>query len=292
MKKRNLVSVIADSINYILLSASGLIAILPFIYILCLSFATEAEIAARGTFLFPKTISFDAYKYVFSNDTILRGMMSSVLVTVMGTIVSLISTAALAYGLSKKHLRLRKLFLSMIIFTMYFGGGMIPTYIVVQASGLIDSYWSLILPGMVSTFNFIVVKNFFEQLPAELEESAKIDGYNDIQIFVKIVLPLSTAVLATFGLYYAVSYWNAFFNALLYINDSTKWPLQVILRQLVLMSQGALGDANAMGADFIEPPEQALKMAVIVIATIPILLIYPFLQKHFAKGVMIGAIKG
>lgn len=182
--------------------------------------------------------------------------------------------------------------MNLVIFTILFSGGLVPTYLIVKSLGLIDSYAAVILPGAISAFNLIIIKNFFQELPPGLEESARIDGCNDLGVLWRIVLPLSKPVIATFGLFYAVGHWNNFFNALLYLNDHTKWPLQVLLREIVLLSQLAVGDLNNMDPNFVKPPEQSIKMAVIVVGTIPILMVYPFLQKHFAKGVLLGSIKG
>ncbi|MNY28771.1 L-arabinose transport system permease protein AraQ [compost metagenome] len=186
----------------------------------------------------------------------------------------------------------RNTVLNLIIFSMLFGGGLIPTYLVIRELHMLDTFWALMIPGAISAFNLIIVKNFFQELPPELEEAAKIDGCTELGLLWRIVLPLSMPVLATFTLFYAVGHWNNFFSALLYINDPAKWPLQVMLRQIVLLSQAAAGDLNSMDPNFVKPPEQSIKMAVIVVGTIPILFVYPFLQKHFAKGVLIGSVKG
>lgn len=280
-----------DSFNYIFLGLFGLLAILPFLFVISGSFATEAEITKRAIFLVPTTFSIDAYKFIFSTDTIVRSILVSVYITVLGTIVNLIFTVTMAYPLARRNLMGRNLILNLVIFTMLFGGGMIPTYLVIRDLQLLDTMGALILPGAISAFNLIIVKNFFQELPPELEEAARIDGCNELGLLWKIVLPLSKPVLATFTLFYAVGHWNNFFTALLYINDPAKWPLQVILRQIVMLSQSA-GDMSSMDPNFVQPPEQSIKMAVIVVGTLPILCIYPFLQKHFAKGVLLGSIKG
>ncbi|GJM71648.1 hypothetical protein HMSSN036_38640 [Paenibacillus macerans] len=215
----------------------------------------------------------------------------SIYVTLVGTIVNLFFTVTMAYPMARRNLMGRNLILNLVIFTMLFGGGMIPTYLVIRDLQLLDTLNSLILPGAISAFNLIIVKNFFQELPPELEDAAKIDGCNELGLLWRIVLPLSKPVLATFTLFYAVGHWNNFFSALLYINDPAKWPLQVMLRQIVMLSQAA-GDINSMDPTFVQPPEQSIKMAVIVVGTIPILCVYPFLQKHFAKGVLLGSIKG
>ncbi|WP_366296517.1 carbohydrate ABC transporter permease [Paenibacillus sp. AN1007] len=275
-----------------MLGLLGILTVLPFLYIIGNSFATEAEITERSFFLIPKVFSFSAYEYIFSSSTIFRSIGVSVFITVAGTLVNLFFTLTMAYPLSRSDFWGRSVLMNMVIFSMLFGGGMIPTYLVIRGLGLLDSYWALMLPGAISAFNLIVVKNFFQQMPPGLEEAARIDGCSDLGVLWRIVLPLSKPVIATFALFYAVGHWNNFFSALLYISDSDKWPLQVMLRQIVLLSQASVGDMANMDPNFVQPPEQSIKMAVIVVGTIPILLVYPFLQKHFAKGVMLGSIKG
>lgn len=283
---------IFDVSNYVFLALYGLVAVLPFIYIIAGSFASDAELTERAVFLIPRTFTFAAYEYIFSTNIILRSVWVSVYVTVVGTIFNLLFTVTMAYPLARKALPGRNIFLNMVIFSMLFGGGMIPGYLVVRELKLLDSLWALIIPGAISAFNLIIVKNFFQNMPPELEEAARIDGCSELGVLWKIVLPLSKPVLATFTLFYAVGHWNSFFSALLYINDPLKWPLQVMLRQIVMLSHSAAGDVTSMDPNFVKPPDQSIKMAVIVIGTVPILLVYPFLQKHFAKGVMLGSVKG
>jgi putative aldouronate transport system permease protein len=278
--------------NYFFLGLFAAAAVLPFIYVISGSFATDAELTKRAVFLIPETFSIAAYEFIFSTNTILKSIGVSMYVTVLGTAVNLLFTVTMAYPLARRGLMGRNTVLNLVVFSMLFGGGMIPTYLVIRELSLLDSYWALILPGAISAFNLIIVKNFFQELPPGLEEAAKIDGCSDLGLLWRIVLPLSKPVLATFTLFYAVGHWNDFFAALLYINDPGKWPLQVLLRQIVLLSQAAAGDLNSMDPNFVKPPDQSIKMAVIVVGTIPILLVYPFLQKHFAKGVLIGSIKG
>jgi putative aldouronate transport system permease protein len=281
-----------DVFNFIFLGIIGLLMVCPFIYIIAGSFATEAELTRRSFFLIPETFALESYKYIFSTGTFTRSILVSIGVTVVGTLVCLFFTFTMAYPLSRKHLMGRSTIMNLIIFSMLFGGGMIPTYLVVKSLGLLDSYWALILPIAINPFNLIIVKTFFQNIPLELEESAKIDGCTEFGIFWRIMLPLSKPVLATFALFYAVAIWNDFFSALLYINDNTKWPVQVLLQQIILLSQTMLNDPTSMGAEYVEPPEQSLKLAVVVVATLPILIIYPFLQKHFAKGMLLGSVKG
>jgi putative aldouronate transport system permease protein len=283
---------IFDVTNYVVLGVIGIVAILPFLYVIAGSFASDAELTQRSVFLIPETFTLAAYRFIFSTDTILKSIGVSLYVMVLGTFVNLFFTVTMAYALSKRGLMGRNTVLNLIIFSMLFGGGLIPTFLVVRQLHMLDTYWALMIPGAISAFNLIIVKNFFQEIPPELEEAAKIDGCTELGLLWRIVLPLSMPVLATFTLFYAVGHWNNFFSALLYINDPAKWPLQVMLRQIVLLSQAAAGDINAMDPNFVKPPEQSIKMAVIVVGTIPILLVYPFLQKHFAKGVLIGSVKG
>ncbi|MDR2730647.1 MAG: carbohydrate ABC transporter permease [Treponema sp.] len=283
---------IFDVFNVIFLICFATVTVVPFIYIIGTSFATQAEISARPFFLIPRTFQLESYKYILSSHTLPRAMWVSIWTTVVGTIVSMILTLTFAYPLSKKYLPGRNPMLMLITFTMVFSGGMIPGYLNVRNLGLLNSYWSMIIPGAIGTWNLIVVKNFFQGIPAELEESARIDGASDVIVFLRIVLPISAAVVATFSLFYAVGYWGAFRPALLYIpSRPERWPLQLILRNIVMLSSGRIDDAN-YDPTLVLPPTESIRNAVIVFATVPILLVYPFLQKHFTKGVMVGAIKG
>ena len=283
-----------DVLNYVIVSLVAFTTILPFIYILGASFASEYELATRPMFIIPRDVTLDAYKYIFSSNKIITAFGNSVFITAAGTLINLFCTVTMAYAVSKKRLRGRNFFLNMVIFSMFFSGGMIPTYIVVANwLHLKDTYWSVLLPGAISAYNMMIVKNFFQGIPQELEESASIDGCNDVGVLWKIVLPLSLPVLATFGLFYAVGHWNAYFGAMIYMSGAReKWPLQVLLREIIILSNASAGDLNNMDPEFIQPPEQSVKMAVIVVSTVPIMCVYPFLQKYFVKGVMVGALKG
>ncbi len=279
-----------DVFNHIFLAIVGIVTVVPFLYVIAGSFASESELATRSFFLIPNEFTTVAYEYIFSTNAVIRSLGISILVTVVGTILSMILTLTMAYPLSRKNMVGRNLLLNLILFSMLFNGGMIPTYLLVKNLGLLDSIWALILPMAINPFNLIIVKTFFQQLPQELEDSSKIDGCTEFQTFWRVMLPLSKPVIATFTLFYAVFYWNDFFNALLYLTDTTKWPIQLLLQQLVMVANSGLGDLQE--ASLYEPPEESIKLAVIVVATIPILLFYPFLQKHFAKGVMLGSVKG
>ena len=290
IKRRSVGDIIANVIIYILLNLIAVIMVIPFIYVIAASFATEAEIQTRPIFFIPDSPTLDAYARIFDmNDMgtrVFHSLLISVCVTAIGTFINLFFTTTMAYGLSRSNLIGKKPLLNMVLFTMVFGGGMIPLFLVVKGLGMYDTYSALILPGAISAYNMIIVRNFFMELPRELEEAASIDGCSDIGIFIKIALPLSLPCLATFGLFYAVGHWNNYFGALLYLEDSTKFPFQLVLRNIVMQTAETQTDPNAL------IPEDTLKMAVIVIGTVPILIVYPFLQKHFAAGVMVGAVKG
>ena len=277
-----------DVVNVVLLVAVGLLALLPFLYVLAGSFATELEITTRPFFLWPRDFTTDSYASILTSDAFVRAFVTTVVVTLVGTLVQLALTALMAYPLSKVDLPGRRTIMTVVVFTMVFSAGMIPTFLVVKQLGLLDSYWALILPMAINPFSLIIIKNFFQQLPQELEESAKIDGAHELQILRHVVVPLSKPVLATFALFYAVGIWNDYMSPLLYLGDQDMWTLQMFLRQV---TASASLSAQDMGAE-LPPPAQGIKFAVVIVATIPVLLAYPFLQKHFAKGMLIGSVKG
>lgn len=289
-QKTSVGSKIFDGFNYIFLSVMSLVTLLPFIYIIVAS-VTPPEILLKERFiLIPKGFSLEAYRFVFQTDSIIKALCVSVGITVIGTAFNIFMTVLFAYPLSHKTLRGRSLLTLLIIATMIFSGGMIPGYILIQKLGLIDRFSSIILPGAINTFNLIIFRNFFQELPQELEESGKMDGASYPYILFKILLPLSVPLLATFTIMYGVSHWNSWFNAVLYINDSNKWPIQVILRQVINLSNG-LGVSDVLDSGIIMPPE-SVRMCTIVVAMLPIMLVYPFLQKYFTKGLLLGSVKG
>ena len=263
IKRRSVGDIIANVVIYILLTLIAVIMVIPFIYVIAASFATEAEIQTRPIFFIPDSPTLDAYARIFDmNDMgtrVFHSLLISVCVTAIGTFINLFFTTTMAYGLSRSNLIGKKPLLNMVLFTMVFGGGMIPLFLVVKGLGMYDTYAALILPGAISAYNMIIVRNFFMELPRELEEAASIDGCSDIGIFIKIALPLSLPCLATFGLFYAVGHWNNYFGALLYLEDSTKFPFQLVLRNIVMQTAETQTDPNAL------IPEDTLKMAVIVI---------------------------
>ncbi|MFS0726257.1 carbohydrate ABC transporter permease [Paenibacillus sp. 1P07SE] len=265
----------------------------PFYYVFIASFTSPIEYLKNGISLLPKVWTLDSYRYLLSNDVFIKAGSVSLFLATVGTALSLIVTSAGAYAFSRKRLYGRRIFLLLILLTTLFQPGIIPPYLVVKTLGLINSIWALILPVLSSGWYMILMKGFFDGLPEELEEAAKMDGASDLGVFFRIILPLSMPAMAAFGLFFAVGYWNTFFSAVLYINKADLQPLQIILQMLLIdSSSSASGEiANQLSGE-IRIPTETLKMAAVMIATVPILLVYPFLQKHFAKGVMVGSVKG
>lgn len=288
-RKKSLSYKIFKVVNTTLLIGIAMMCLLPFVNVIASSFATTEEVMSKPILLFPTKFTLDAYRFVLSTPVLSRAMFISVWTTALGTFVSMALTSFMAYGLSRKYLPGRSFLNFMVLFTMLFSGGMIPTFIVVNKLGLYNSYWALILPVAINAFNLIIMRNFFQALPTSLEESAKIDGAGHLRIFFQIMLPLSLPSMATVALFYAVSYWNTYLNAILYIGDDKKWPAQVLLRQIVIIASGMQADETSVD---IVPPAQTVKMAVIAVTTIPMLIIYPFVQKYFVKGALVGSVKG
>ncbi|MDF1477984.1 carbohydrate ABC transporter permease [Leifsonia sp. H3M29-4] len=282
-----------STLKGVVLAAACAVVLIPFVMVISTSLADPQQVNAAGGFvLWPEHPSFAAYEAILSGGTVTRAVLVSIGVTLVGTAVSLACTTTLAYALARPGSFAHKPLLLIVLFTLLFSPGMIPTYLVVAQLGLIDSWWSLILPVAVNAFNVIIMRAFFLDLPQDLFESARLDGAGEVRIFLRIVLPLSGAVIAVVGLFYAVAYWNNFFNALLYLNDTAMWPLQLILRTYVINGSPLGGDALGAGGEATQLPQQSLQMAILVLSIVPILLVYPFLQRHFAKGVLVGAVKG
>jgi ABC-type glycerol-3-phosphate transport system permease component len=275
----------------VVLTLLAIMMIFPFVYVVAVSFSSAEDVLGGGLILWPRNPTLEAYRAVLSGGIVTRSLLVTMGLTVMGTAVNMILTVSLAYGLSRPSVPGSRAILLLVLFSMLFSPGLIPNYLLVRQLGLLDSYWSMILPGAIGAFSLIIVRNFFMNLPHELIESARIDGASDWRVLWSIILPLSKAVLAVVALFYAVGHWNTFFTAVLYINDSSKWPIQLVLRQYVLQG-AALANAVDLDPNRLPPPPQTLQMAVVVIATVPILIVYPFLQKYFTKGVLSGAIKG
>jgi putative aldouronate transport system permease protein len=265
--------------------------VFPFLYVVAVSFSSARDAYAGGLILWPKNPSLDAYAAILRGGIVAHALLVSVGLAVVGTLVKMIATVALAYGLSKRGVPGSRFVLFLMLGTLLFRPGLIPSYLLVKNLGMIDTYQSLILPGLISAFYLVILRNFFMNLPQELIEAARLDGASDWQVLWQVVLPLSKAVLAVIALFYGVDIWNAFFNAILYINDASMWPVQLVLRQYVLQGS-ALASAITLDPSQPPPPAQTLQMAIVVVATAPILVVYPFLQRYFTRGVLSGAIKG
>ncbi|WP_405763769.1 carbohydrate ABC transporter permease [Streptomyces sp. NBC_01420] len=261
----------------------------PLVGVIGTSFASQSDIIrSSGLVLWPGHPTLDAYRTIFTGGVVSRALIVSLGITVFGTLASLLVTVGMAYGLSRREVTGSRFILMTALFTMLFNAGIIPNFLLVKGLGLYDTYAALVMPTLVSAFNLVVLRSFFMNLPEELYDAAKVDGAGDFRILVRVVLPLSKAVLAVISLFYAVTYWNAFFNSLLYLNDSDKWPLPMVLRTYVLQGQSL----DSASAGEVLAPQQAVQMAVLVVAVVPILCVYPFLQRYFTKGVLTGAIKG
>lgn len=295
MIRRSIGERIFDTFNVLFFIILAFIMIFPLWNVLMTSLVDAGEFYARPLILWPKKFYFTSYKFILGGGEIRQALFTTVSLTIVGSFYSMLCTTLLSYSLSKKYLPGRNFFLTIIMITMFFGGGLIPYYLLIKNLGLIDTFWVLFIPSGVSTWNFLVIKSFFSQLPAELEESARIDGASDLTVFFRIVLPLSLPVLATFTLFYGVGYWNTWYSALLFIQNPKLFPLQLVLRRMVVQNvRPAAMDAFArqQGMKAGTLFDEGIKMATVVVATVPILCVYPFLQKYFAKGVMIGSIKG
>ncbi|TBL79537.1 carbohydrate ABC transporter permease [Paenibacillus thalictri] len=281
-----------DYVNYTVLSLISLACVFPFIYVFSVSFTDPKVYVPLKFYLFPDQWSLSAYKYILSTNSFLNALKSTVFITLVGTALSVVVSFMFSYALTKKAMPGRGIMLGAVVFTLVFNAGILPSYLLIKQLGLLNSHWSLIWSGLSSAWSVIVIKSFLESLPSELEDSARIDGCSDIGVFLRIVIPLSMPAIAAFTLFFAVTYWNTYFNALIYLSDSKKWTLQVLVKTLVIDSDSTgVGQAGSGGDDRIVPQE-TIRMASIMLAMAPILIVYPFLQKHFAKGVMLGSIKG
>jgi putative aldouronate transport system permease protein len=267
-----------------------LVMLYPFVYVVATSFSDEP-----GAGLLPTSYSLEAYEAIFAGNVVLRAMMVSVGVTLVGTALSMFVSTTMAWGLTRtRDVPGSRFVLYAVLGTMLFTAGIIPNYLLVNWLQLTNTYWAMVLPVVANAFNIVVLRNFFMEIPRDVVDSAKLDGASEVQIFLRIALPLSKAVLAVIALFYAVAYWNDFFNAMLYVNDTTKWPIQLVLNQYVIQGESLnqAGGAGMATEAAQRLPTESIKMAVVVIATAPILVVYPFLQRYFTKGVLTGAVKG
>ena len=281
------------SVNMLVLLLFAVIIVYPLLYIISASFS--ANVTTMGVSLLPGKFSLVGYQTVFAYKDIKTGYLNSIIYTVLGTVISLAVTICCAYPLSRRDFRFRGFVMTLCMITMYFSGGLIPTYLVIRDMGMLDTIWAVVLPGAMSVYNMIVMRTFFQtQIPQELLESAQLDGCNNIRYLFSIVLPLSGAILAVIGLFYAVGYWNSYFSALIYLSTRSKYPLSIVLREILVLNTNNTNreiiDVDEMMG--LEARQNIMKYAVIMVASVPVMVIYPFVQKYFVKGVMIGAVKG
>ncbi|MFK7695236.1 carbohydrate ABC transporter permease [Paenibacillus sp. HJGM_3] len=274
-----------------------LVVLYPVVYIVSASISDPIFVNSGEMWLFPKGITLEGYERVFQNPEIWLGYRNTIFYTVLGTSINLLLTIPFAYALSRKDFAGRGIMTAIVVFTMFFGGGLIPTYLLVSSLGLVNTVWALLLPNAVGVWNLIICRTFFQTgFPKELQESAQIDGCSNTRLFISIVIPLSAPIIAVLALFYGVGHWNSYFNAIIYIKDRNMYPLQLILREILVMNQ--MNDSMMMnGDDMVAMAKQAriadiIKYAVMIISSLPIIVIYPFLQRFFVKGVMIGSIKG
>ena len=277
--------------NYAFFTLLCLVMLYPFWHEIMLSFSSLEASMKGGIFLWPKGFNLDTYKSVFKNPNIYTGFRTTIIVTIAGTALGTLLTAMTAYPLSKSRLRGGKVLMTLVLFTMIFSAGMIPSFLLIQNIGLMDNILALILPGLVSAYNCIIMKSFFLSIPESLEESARIDGANDLTILFRILLPLSVPILVTFALYYGVERWNEWYNGMLFIRSFEKRPLQLVLRGII-QTTGQAMVTNELEQYNITPFSEGIKMACVVVTMTPIILVYPFIQKYFVSGMTVGAVKG
>ncbi|WP_159882396.1 carbohydrate ABC transporter permease [Paenibacillus puerhi] len=285
MDNKSFGSKLFDAVNVVIMLLVIVIMLYPMMFVLSASISDNAKVASGQVLLWPKGITFAAYKNFISDKQLWLSYWNTIRYTVVHTVLTLIATSAMAYPLAKRWLKGRRWILLMAAFTLVFGGGMIPTFLVVKQLNLLNTIWAIVLPSLISTWHLFIMRTFFEGLPEEVEEAAIIDGCSSMQVLAKIIIPLSKPVMMTIGLFTAVGQWNAFFDALLYLNDSKLQPLQIMIRSYLVAGNIPQGEGDA---DHVE----TLKYALITIATLPILCVYPFIQKYFVQGSMIGGVKG
>ncbi|MGY5765101.1 carbohydrate ABC transporter permease [Brachybacterium sp. DNPG3] len=280
---------VANTIVLILVMA---VTLYPFLNVLAQSFSSEGYIVSGQVNIFPRGFNFDTYKVVMGDAMFWTNYRNTVVYTVVGTIIAMFLTTTFAYALSKRRLKGRTVFIGIAVFTMFFNGGLIPNYILIKTLGMTNTIWAIVLPGAISVFNLLVMKAFFENLPEELEESASMDGLNTYGIFLRIVLPLSKAVIATMILFYAVGFWNSWFQAFLYMDKAELYPVTVYLRNLIAGATNAASVSGGAGAEGLAQVAANIQAVTIVLTVLPIICLYPFLQRYFVSGVMLGSVKG
>ncbi|WP_127590966.1 carbohydrate ABC transporter permease [Paenibacillus lautus] len=286
-----------EIINFIFLFFILIIVLYPLVYVISASISDPVYVNQGTMWLYPRGITFEGYQRVFQNPEIWSGYRNTILYTVAGTAINLLFTIPGAYALSRKDLKGRGIMMGLIVFTMFFGGGLIPSFLLVSWLGMLNTVWALLIPNAVAVYNLIICRTFFQtNIPKELQESAEIDGCSNTVLFLKIVLPLSAPIIAVMALYYGVTHWNSYFSAIIYLKDRSLYPLQLILREILVQNQ--MNDTMLMTGDDMEAmAKQAriadiIKYAVMIVSSLPIIVIYPFMQRFFMKGVLIGSVKG
>jgi len=274
-------------LKVLFLLAAVVATLYPLLYMLSISISDTTQVLLGKVGLIPKGVNLSMYRFVLRDQRIFTSYRNTIFYVLVGTALSLVVTAAAAFSLSKRRVVFHRFFTILVVVTMFFGGGMIPTYLTIRGLGMIDTIWAVLLPSAVSTYNLLVMRTFFDGFPKEIEESGQLDGLNDVGILTRLVLPSSQAVLASIGLFYAVSRWNAYFDPFLYLNTPDLFPLQIILRDIL-----QAGQTNVVGGGDTLMVEESLRYTAVIVSILPIIVVYPFLQKYFVKGVMLGAVKG
>ena len=291
LTKDRILSILFDLLILLIMLLVIVVCLYPLVYVLSMSISDPLAAARREVWLLPKGFSVSSYQIIFENQQVWRSYYNTIYYTVFGTIINVVMTIILADPLSRRNFFLRNPISIMVTFTMFFGGGLVPSFILINQLGLYNTRWAILIPSAISAYNMIIAKTFFQSIPESLVESAKLDGASDLRILFSIVFPLSMPIISVLVLYYAVGHWNSYFPALLYLNDADLQPLQLYLRRILIENTGELSGDMAISVDKSLAAMQ-LKYSIIIVSTLPILCIYPFLQKYFVKGVMIGAVKG
>ncbi|WP_440911974.1 carbohydrate ABC transporter permease [Enterococcus innesii] len=284
---------------YVFLAISLLIVLYPLIYIVSASISNPHMVNSGEMWLLPKGITFEGYRTLLGNSSIWRGYLNTIYYTVLGTSINLLVTLPCAYALSREDFYGRRAFTNFMLVTMFLSGGLIPSYLLIRSLGMLNTVWALVIPGAVSVYNVVVTRTFFQStIPREMEEAAIVDGCSDFRLFMQIVLPLSTPIIAVMALFYGVGHWNSFFNALIYLSDRSMYPLQMILREILIlqdMSSNTVSNVTSEMANMLYSKQQlaqVIKYGVMIVSSLPVIIVYPFLQKYFVKGMMVGSIKG
>lgn len=284
---------------YFFLAIALLIVLYPLIYIVSASISNPHLVNSGEMWLLPKGVTFEGYRTLLGNSSIWRGYLNTIYYTVLGTSINLLVTLPCAYGLSRDDFYGRRAFTNFMLVTMFLSGGLIPSYLLIRSLGMLNTVWALVIPGAVSVYNVVVTRTFFQTtIPREMEEAAIVDGCSDFRLFMQIVLPLSTPIIAVMALFYGVGHWNSFFSALIYLSDKSMYPLQMILREILIlqdMSSNTVSNVTSEMASMLYSKQQlaeVIKYGVMIVSSLPVIIVYPFLQKYFVKGMMVGSIKG